>query len=79
MHELVARIQLIVLDVPGDLAIDQLHAVLDLSESVPDDSLPFLFDEAPELEAVERHGEQATLVVKFNQGVCHMFGGVAFD
>jgi hypothetical protein len=53
MHELVSRVHLIVLDVPGDLAIDELDAVLNLSESVSDNSLPFLFDEAPELEAVK--------------------------
>jgi hypothetical protein len=53
MHELVSRVHLIVLDVPGDLAIDELDAVLNLSESVSDNSLPFLFYEAPELEAVK--------------------------
>ena len=57
MHELITRIHLIILDVPRDLAIDELNAVLNLSESVSDDSLPFLFDETPELEAVKRHCE----------------------
>jgi hypothetical protein len=57
MHELITRIHLVVLDVPRDLAIDELNAVLNLSERVSDNSLPFLFDEAPKLEAVKRNGE----------------------